>query len=77
MRKLIIPDKKDERPRNFREAKELIRKVFRENKWDSDEQSRYFKMLGVEGAEKQADVRKIIEDFERSRLIIFEEKTDG
>ena len=74
MRKSLPPDKKDVPPQTIPEARELIRKIFSEQGktgWDEDEQKQYFEMIGVEGMESAADVRAIVADMVKAKIIIY------
>lgn len=73
--KIIIPDPKEKRPATIKAAKDLIEKIFAENRWDVEpEQAQYFEQIGVEGKDSPDDVRRILNDLEQSAMVIFEKK---
>lgn len=73
LKKKIIPDQKDKRPETIGEALRMVNRIFAENDWREVEQRSYFESLGISGTDSPADVRKIINDMERSKMILFAE----
>ena len=64
------------RPKTKGEAKSLIERTFRFNRWDADEIKRYLKMLRFENMNwkefESDDLRIILDDFEKAKMILFE-----
>lgn len=73
-RRTLPPDEKDIRPKSIQEAKTLIAKVFRANRWNEQEQQTYLMRLGLKGRlrELSADeVRLVVKDLADSRMVLF------
>lgn len=71
--KPILIDPKIARPKTIAEARTLIEQTFKLNGWDESEQMIYFTEIGVKGMDAPGDVRKIIDDLDRAKMIIFHE----
>lgn len=73
-RNAVIPDLPEPRPATIPQARELIARIFDENRWDADERRRYLKLKGY-NAELAAltpeGVRCVIAAMESSRMVIF------
>lgn len=68
-------DLKSPRPTTRREVRELILETYRDNRWDSSDQVRHQAMLGLEekllSDRTNEEYQTIIDDFERSRMVVF------
>jgi hypothetical protein len=67
-------DLPETRPATVSEARELIGKIFAENRWDAYERRRYLKAKGYNAELYQLTpegVRAVIAAMEQSRMVIF------
>ncbi len=65
------------RPSSIGDARKLINEVFERNRWDRDDQARYFKMKGIEATRLEdltaEDIRTVISSMENSRMMNFQD----
>ena len=73
--KPAAPENPVKRPENLGEAREIIEKSFCYQSWDESERKRYFGLIGVDGTADERDVRRIIEDMEKTGMILFERES--
>jgi hypothetical protein len=61
------------RPETVGAARSLIAQIFRENNWSERDIKVYCSMIGIEYSDRFGadDTRRILEDLERSRMILF------
>ncbi len=70
-KQIITPDVRTPYPKTIKEAIEIIESVFKANKYDAGEQKRFLKIIGVKTQTEPDEVRKIIAEFDRSRMELF------
>lgn len=75
MKSATVPDLPVKRPTTRREARDQIRQIYDENRWDAAEQARHAESLGLEekllSDRESEEYRIILAAFERSRMIIY------